>query len=272
MYNLFLRMYKHLLPNSRAWSITTGKNLRNFFEGLTGFGFNVKIFLDLIFLDIKPQFTRELDEWERQFGLRDTGLTEQQRRDRLAATWKALGGQDPRYIQDTLQANGFDVYVHEWWIPGSQAVPGVKACATPRNPLTYLRNSVEGIIYVVECGELLAQCGEVTAEAGNTSGATGYALVNKVYVPAVAQAQAGELLMQAGEEVAECGNILGYGEARKEYIVPNDPTEWPYFLYIGGEVFGTLAQIDPKRKDEFEELCLKICPTQQWLGILVEYI
>ena len=25
-------------------------------------------------------------------------------------------------------------------------------------------------------------------------------------------------------------------------------------------------------KDEFETLCLKLCPAQQWLGILVEYI
>ena len=265
-------MFKHLLPNARAWRLTSSKKLREFFEGLSGLENDITLFFDNVWLDIFPQTTRELDAWDNQFGLRDVGLTEQERRDRLDITWSALGGQDPRYIQDTLQANGFDVYVHEWWVPGSEAAPGVKAAATARNPLTYLRDSVDGIIYVVECGELLAECGEASAEAGNTAGATGYALVNKIDTSIINNPEAGELLMECGEVEAECNNPLGFSAIAQEYTVPADTTEWPYFLYIGGSTFGDLAQVDPKRKDEFEELCLKICPTQQWLGMLVEYI
>lgn len=270
---MFLRVFKHLLPNARAWRLTVDKRLRQFFAGLSGVGDDVKTFFDGVWLDIFPETTRELDSWEQQFGLRDTGLTEQQRRDRLDATWKALGGQDPKYIQDTLRANGFDVYVHEWWEPGTEPAPGVKQCVTPRNPLMYLRREFTGVTLLVECGEPFALCGEPFAEAGNTLQPRGYPLVNKVFetTPDILPL-CGEELAAAGEPEALCGNYFEFRETLKNYIVPRDPAKWPYFLYIGGETFGDIAQVDPKRKDEFEALCLKICPAQQWLGILVEYV
>lgn len=269
----FLRVFKHLLPNARAWRITVDKKLRQFFEGLSGVGSDVKTFFDGVWLDIFPETTRELDAWEQQFGLRDTGITEQERRDRLDATWKALGGQDPRYIQDTLQANGFDVHIHQWWEPGAEPAVGVKQCVTPRNPLLWLRREFTGVTLLVECGEITAQCGEPFAEAGNSLEPLGYPLVNKIFetIPDILPL-CGEALAEAGEPEALCGNYFEFRESLRNYIVPNDPEKWPYFLYIGGETFGTLAQVDPKRRDEFEALCLKICPTQQWLGILVEYV
>ncbi len=269
---MFLRVIKHLLPNAKAWRITAEKNLRNFFEGLAPIGDGVKAFYDRVWLEIFPQTTESLDAWDEQFGLRETNITEQERRDRLAATWKAVGGQDPRYIQDTLRANGFDVYVHEWWVPGTEPAPGDKQCVTPRSPLTVLRREFTGADLKVDCGEPLAQCGESFAEAGNGANPLGYPLVNKVF-----QSQpdlvtlCGEAEAACGEAEAACGNYFKFREVLRDYIVPADPTKWPYFLYIGGENFGTIAQVDPKRRDEFEALCLKICPTQQWLGVLVEY-
>lgn len=270
---MFLRIFKHLLPNARAWRITVDKKLRQFFAGLSDVGDDVKTFFDGIWLDIFPETTRELDAWEKQFGLRDTGLTEQQRRDRLDATWKALGGQDPKYIQDTLQANGFDVYVHEWWEPGTEPAPGVKQCVTPRNPLMYIRREYTGVTLLVECGEPNAECGEPFAQAGNSLVPRGYPLVNKIFetVPDIIPL-CGELEAQSGEPSALCGNYEQFRDQLKEYIVPREPEKWPYFLYIGAENFGDIAQVDPKRRDEFEALCLKICPAQQWLGILVEYV
>ncbi len=269
----FLRVFKHLLPRAKAWRITVDKKLRQFFEGLAGSGEAVKTFFDGVWLDIFPDTTREIPAWEQQFGLRDTGITEQQRRERLAATWRALGGQDPTYIQETLRNNGFDVYVHEWWEPGTEPAPGVKACVTPRNPLFYLRREYTGVTLLVECGEALAACGEAFAESGNQLQPTGYPLVNKVFetVPDILPI-CGEAIAESGEPEALCGNYFKFRDTLRQYIVPIDPAKWPYFLYIGGETFGTLAQVDPKRRDEFEALCLKICPTQQWLGILVEYV
>jgi len=230
---------KHLLPVARAWRITTEKQLRQFFVGLSGLEVDVRAFIDGVWSDIGPQTTRELEAWERQFGLRDIVLTEQERRDRLAAAWAATGGQSPRYIQDTLQAAGFDVYVHEWWEPGTEPPLGVSAAATARSPVLWLQSDSGTTRSGVDCGEALAECGEVFAECGNGTEAPGYPLVNR-----------------------------GPGVV---YTVPVDSSKWPYFIYIGAGVFGDMAAVPTARKDEFEALCLGVCPAQNWLGMLVNY-
>lgn len=235
---MFFRIFQHLLPNAKAWRLTIDKQLREFFDGLSGLGTDIKAFYDRIFDDRDPQLTDQLDLWENQWALPDVGLTTQERRDRLEAAWSALGGQDPRYLEDTLRDAGFDVYVHEWWVPGTEAAIGISAAATPRNPLVVLRQSLTSITYLNECGEPLAECGEALAECGETNDPIGYALVNAIDLT---------------------------------NSVPLDTATWPYFLYIGGQTFGDVAQVDPKRRDEFETLCLKICPAQQWLGLIVEY-
>ena len=230
---------RHLIPNARAWRITVEKQLREFLTGLSGIEVDIRSFMDGVRDDLLPQSTRDLDAWDDQFGLRSVVITEQERRDRLAAAWEAVGGQSPGYIQDTLQANGFDVYVHEWWVPGTEAAINVHAAATPRNPTVLLKLDSGTLPAGVNCDEALAECGEAFAECGNQADPTGYALVNKT--PGVT------------------------------YTVPADPALWPYFLYIGGEVFETLTTLPAARRDEFEYLCLKIAPTQNWLGMLVEY-
>lgn len=270
----FLKLYQHLLPDGRAWRLTVDKRLRQLFAGLTVIPDGVKESADSVWRDISPETTDKLDEWERQFGLSGNVIIEADRRARLAGTWLSLvGGQSPRYIEDTLRASGFDVYVHEWWEPSTPPTPGSPGNPTPRNPILWLRREFTKVDILVECGEIAAQCGEAFAEAGNSTQPSGYPLVNKIsetvpdWVPLC-----GEAIAEAGEQDASCGNYFELKEQLREYIVPNDPTKWPYFLYIGGETFGTLAQVDPKRRDEFEALCLKICPTQQWSGILVEYV
>lgn len=272
MSNLFFRIITHLLPNARAWRVTVDKRLRQFFQGLTSFSADIKVYFDLVFLDIFPATTRELDAWESQFALQNSGLTETERRERLAATWRAIGGQSPSYIQATLRDAGFDVYVHEWWEPGTEPAIGSSVCATPRNPILYLRREYTKVNLLVECGEALAACGEDFAQAGNSLEPLGYPLVNKIYetVPDVL-ALCGEEEVQCGETVAACNYYLTFIETLRPYTVPNDVTKWPYFLYIGGETFGTMAQVSESRKNEFEKLCLKICPSQQWLGIMVEF-
>lgn len=267
---IFFDIFEHLLPRARAWQLTIQKTLKDFFEGLSSLPSDTKDYLDLIYLDIFPSKTRQLEEWESQFGIIDTGLSESERRIRLDARWKEKGGQSPRYIQDILQSYGFDVYVHEWWIPGTEPSVGVKSCVTPRNPFDVL--SDDGVIkYTIQCDEPLSQCGETLAQCGQTLGKTGYALVNKVYESSLAFMECGEPLAQCDEPLAQCGETLGYGQKLKQYVIPVDPLKFPYFLYIGGETFGDLATISPQRKDEFERLCLKICPCQQWLGIMVQY-
>ena len=238
---MFLRIFKHLLPNAKAWRITIDKTLRRFFEGLTGTGEDVKEFYDDIYDDINPLTTRQLVEWETQFGLFPGNLTGQERRDRLDATWKATGGQSPGYLQATLQAAGFDVYVHEWWEPiGGRSGGSVDGDVVPvaRNPLVYLDDGT-GTQTDIACDNTASMVdGAVEAVDGATGGATGYALVN---------------------------NIPG------DNVIAAVPANYPYYLYIGGEIFPAHATISGSRRAEFETLCLKTCPAQQWLGILVDY-
>ena len=259
--SLFLRVFQHLLPNARAWRTTIDGQLREFFEGLADTGVDIKEFFDLVFSDIDPQQTRELTAWESQFGLPDTGLTTQERRDRLEAAWAETGGQSPYYLQTALRASGFEVYVHEWWEPGTEQTVDVSgAPGTVRNPFDYIAgDTVPG----TDCGESLMACGEEQAECGNSEVLPG--------------TDCGEDFMACGETAAECGNTAvkpGYllvNKGVRVYTISADSTTWPYYLYIGGEVYGTFASVPGTRRDEFEALCLKLCPCQLWLGILVQY-
>jgi hypothetical protein len=259
---MFLRIYQHLLPNARAWRLTTEKQLRQFFEGLTDLPLDIRDFFDLVWLDIFPDTTRELDAWDTQFALPNTFMSEQERRDRLDAVWKALGGQSPRYIQDTLQEAGFDVFIHEWWELPITEPPVV------RNPFTFL-NDGRGIIkYIMGDGTLEANDGNLEANDGASIDPTGFVLVNKFFVRD--QIGDGAEAMNDGNPEAQDGGAFNIYRL-KTYIIPTDTTKWPYFLYISGQIFPDHAIVSASRRNEFETLCLKICPTQQWLGMLIDY-
>jgi hypothetical protein len=238
---MFLRIFKHLLPRAKAWSITIDKRLRQFFDGLTDLGDDIKEFFDEVWLDIFPQTTRELDAWEDQFNLPDNGLTEQERRDRLEATWAANGGQSPRYIQDTIQAAGFtNVYVHEWFDPVGLPAVGVKLCVTPRDP-----SALTGL-------ELLVN--DIT-------------VVSPDYIAVFGGAN-----IEMGEDPAQFGNYTDLLTEKVIYEIPTDTDKHAYFVYFGGATYGTKADIPAARQAEFEALILKLKPAHLWAGLLINYI
>lgn len=243
---MWLRIYQHLLPTALAWVTTINKKLRQFFEGLTGLPEDIELFIDLVWGDLDPQITRQIGMWETQFNLNSSGLTDQQRRDSIDAAWKSTGGQSPNYIQSTLQAAGFDVYVHEWFedVPGRPGGGSIDNDVSPvaRNPNTYINDGV--IQYNSADGVTSMQDGNADAQDGDTSTAPGYLLVNKI-------------LDNNGDPVV--------------YTIPGDSTLWPYFMYIGGETFPNLATIPTSRRNEFETLILRLCPTEQWIGVLAEF-
>lgn len=269
-----LATFKHLLPRGRVWRITVDKVLRRFFQGLAGTGEDAKTFIDEVFEDIDPQKTRELDAWEQQFALPATVLTEQERRDRLDATWKALGGQDPRYIQDTLQAAGFPVCVHEWWepIPGRPLGGSIAGDVTPvaRNPFDYLDDGSGGVPFLMFDGADDGQDGDEVAMDGSTGTPVGYPIVNKVLEAVNTVIGDGSPTMMDGSGDAEDGGIVTVYD-QKQYFMPADAATFPYYLYIGGETFPEQVTLPSARRDEFEDLCLKICPLEQWIGVIVNY-
>lgn len=238
---LFLRIFQHLLPRSPAWRITTTKTLRKFFEGLSAQPALVKTFMDQVYEDLFPATARmssgggsgALEEWERQFGL-VPNPSEAVRRAALAAEWQANGGQSPAYIEGVLQTAGFPVYVHDWWASG----PPYAA----RDPHTYTTRPLigtyrcSGFASQPTCSDFLTQprCNRFLSNDPHY-------LVNK------------DLTRQAPPPV------------------PDDPTKYPHFMYVGGEVFGTRVIVDATRRDELERLLLKLRPTQLWIVLLIDY-
>lgn len=234
---MFLRIFQHLLPRAEAWRITVTKTLRQFFEGLTAAPEAARDFVDEVHRDAFPATTRELAEWETQFGIVAQG-SEGARRTELAAYWAAQGGQDPKYLQDTIQAAGFPLYIHEWWSSGPPYVA--------RDPRDY---TVQPLIGIYQCtgdafiddqpqctgdGSTQPQCNAFLANE------PGY-LVNRDLTP------------------------------RAPPRVPDDPDYWPYFLYFGGETFPDRVTLPVAQREALERLVLKICPMQQWIVMLVDY-
>lgn len=228
---LFFRQLQHLLPDGRAWRLTIESTLRQFFEGLSEVHRSTREFVDRVHEDRLPTTTRYPEMWEEQFGLVATA-SDIDRRAQLESAWQATGGQSPWYLQDIVRKAGFDVYIHEWWVPGS--MPRV-----PRNPRDYTDDPLLG---TVQCGEPLAQCGEPTAQCNSfLANEVGY-IVNKNLTDVAPPA------------------------------IPNDPLKWPYFVYWGGETFPALADVPAARREEFERLILKLCPTNDWLVTLINYV
>lgn len=261
--SLYLRVFKHLLPKALALSVIHEKFLRKFFEGLSEFQSDARVFVDQIFEDIDPASTRELDAWEEQFALSGAG-TENERRQSLDAAWKARGGQSPGYLQKILQDAGFDVYVHEWWYYDGPT-------RLVRDPREYA-----GDVWRSVLGEPEMVLGEPDAVLGEIISGARYALVNKgpgiSYFKPTAYNCLGEPRSVLGEPEAVLGETSGLRFVPVEYTVPDDPAAWPFFVYVGGEIFPNLAKVSAARRVELERMVLKYFPDHLWVIMLINYI
>lgn len=244
---------------------------RKLLQGLSSVGDDAREAIDDAFVNLDPDQTELLSQWEAQFGLQDVQITEATRRERLLAAWQHTGGQSPGYIQERLQAYGFDVYVHEAFEPRSDGRSGGSIngdeTAVYRDPRDYLTG---GASYSSVDGGEGAYDGNGMQD-GALSGSGGYPLVNIITTPQDNNVADGMASMQDGGVVSADGSTYT-AYVDKEYTVPDDSQYFPHFLYIGGEVFPALAEVSADRQREFEDLCLRICPTEKWLGILVNYV
>lgn len=241
-----LNTLRHLLPKSLQWNLVHDRDFTKLVDGLVQELDAARDEADGVWLDLYPQTCSllALETWERQFALStSTPLTEQERRDRLAGAWQALGGQSPGYITDTLQAHGFAVYTHEWWDLSGSGYP------VPKDPRDYLR-----------------------AEYGGND-TDGHLLVNVIRTSVkFDEIGAGEAWAEAGEPRALSGYYGGYNLGRVGYGYVGPEMKHPYYLYIGGQTFPDVVNIPVARKEEFEQLCQKICPAQQFLVLRVDYV
>lgn len=246
-----------LLPRGFAWLIPRGGVLQALLKAVAAVGEQYRDFVDKVWLNIFPDTTDQLDEYEQQFALfDDPSLSDAERRQRIAARWAALGGQSPAYIRETLVAGGFpQLFVHEWFEPDTD--PPVA-----RSPL-------------VSIGETDAQFGVSSFGAGGQFGgvvpaapiARGFVLVNNrlndpryTVRESVTPSTGPSFGAAAFGTGAQFGGLGG---------APQDVR--PYYLYIGAETFGDVATVPANKRRELIALLLKICPAHLWLILIVEF-
>ena len=248
---------RHLLPRTPLWSVAEDKNLRTLMQLIGNALDPIRTYFDKIFFDMFPETTRQLNAWDAVQGVHNYSISEEDRRSRFAGWLRSMGGQSPQYIQDVLQASGFNLYVYDSFYSN---VPDWY------NPRSVLWGEELG------CGDNLLECGQDEAECGNYAGSNGYALVNKLYVAGVNYSVlCGEDEAACGQDEAECGNFIDFYFDRITYPLPDEPEYFPYFLYIGAATFGEMAYVMEERREELEDLLLRICPQHLWIGMLVGY-
>lgn len=246
---MWLRIFQHLLPRATAWRLTVHKTLHRFFSGLTGMAVDARQVIDDTSGDLYPTTTRQLAEWEEQFGLTlSAGVTDAARRTNLTAAWQAQGGQSPRYLQDVVQAAGFPLFLHEWWVPSSNP-------KTVRDPHVYTESARIGTF---ECTPgtspaLLA----VQPECTDTSS------------PALAAAQP-QCNRFLANDIRYIVNLDLTRDAPP--AIPDDPLKWRFFVTWCGATYGDFVSVPATRRAELERLLRKLCPAQQWLVVLVHYV
>lgn len=283
--NIF-NTFKHLFSRSQAWRLVATP-IKEYIKGYSYFPKDLRDFIDRVWLDIFPETTRELEEWEQQFNLQPNG-TVQERTDNLDGRWKAQGGQGFDYLQDLIHDSGYpQVFLHEWWLEadayrmyclspdsdcGSESAecgvfqPG--SAIAPINPNDYLDD-----IYLTECLGPDSDCGATEAECGGPTYETKL-LVNKGPEVVSFDYQTFCLAVDSdcGSGDAECGVLTGVNYIPIEYAIPQDPVQWRYMIYAGGEVFGDIAEVPAELQGEFERLLLGKLPYQQWIGLLINYV
>lgn len=271
---ILFRLFQHLLPRSKALNITIDKPLRQLYEGLADSGQGIIMASDSALLDIMPASTTRFDDYELQFGLDNTLTDDNARRERIVNVWgNMVGGQSPDYIQTAIRDAGFDVYLHGWWqdVPGRPNGGSINGDHEPvaRDPETYLWNGVSQRRYYT-LGNAEMQCGGELAFLGSQLDPQGYPLVNSLVNASQPLAGCGQNEMQCGGINTQCG--AGFIRFDKlVYTIPTDEATWPHYIYIGASVFPLTATVSNTRRVEFENLCMKLCPADKWVGILVNY-
>jgi len=244
---------RHLLPRGRAWTMVVDRMAVRWLKALAPIFQSLRDYVDRMWRDNFPADTRYLESWERQWALEPGTLTVAERRARLDAVWKAIGGQSPAYITTTLQNAGFPVFTHEWWVDTPHGVP------SPRDPRDY-----------------------ILPEFGGTD-VDGFLLGNQLYQTGLEGpfSMAGTVIMHAGDPKALAGY---FGAFVTELIgtfycgpfhTRSDGLNYfthPYYMYIGGEVFPNTVDIPATRRQEFERLVLSICPGHLWKVLRVRYV
>ncbi len=148
----FFETIRALLPKSKAFRVVQDSQLRRLIKGLAVLPEDVRLEMEQIYMDLYPETTRALAEWENQFAVlfanEQYGDT---RQGILKALWRANeGGQTAQYLENILQKINPGIHVFE-------NVP-------VKNP----RDS--NAVFTCMCGYKTMYCGSPTGLCGYKAG------------------------------------------------------------------------------------------------------
>lgn len=115
MSELMRAVYNALMPPGAIWEPEEGKDFDKLLDGMAENAEVVRAFLAALADIRRPSKTVILSDLEKEFGIvTNTNLTDDDRRTQLAAVKSAKGGNGSKdFLEDSLQAAGFNVFVYE---------------------------------------------------------------------------------------------------------------------------------------------------------------
>jgi len=260
---MFNKLIRLLLPESWFWQSSTSE-LGKLCNVIASTADNAKNYLLNTVRDATIATTQELDKWEDELNLPfNSTLTEQERRNRITGKLLQNNNGSINSIQTKLQAYGFNLFVYSPYQNGILV-----------NPATYLStaSSTPATLSLADDDAVLA--GENAFLNYQSTLPLGYTLVNIDY-------KISTYIISLADDDAVLGGenaVLNYAttpavisEERIQYTLPTDPSQYQYFIYIGGSQFGNFEGISKARRNELEELLLQITPCHIWIGMLITY-
>ena len=245
------KLGKQLYPRGRAFKFPKGGNMEKLNAALSqseqrAFDDGVSI-LDEVLPDNANFTTKDATRWEFRLGMITNPAVSLD--DRKLAIIRKMNhpGEIPArqswdYIEETLQAAGFDVYVHENIPP----------------------TSIEAVLALPFAFGQLGQSQLGQSQLGN---------VYNIYPDLFSCAQLG--VGQLGQfSLAQCwynNKIVNNIEAAKD-------ANWPvgafkkHTFFIGAATLGEFADVDATRIDEFRQLILRLKPAQAVGYLLINYV
>lgn len=228
----FFLMLKLLFPKSRILNFINDTLLRKFAKGLSSLPEDVRHESDLVYMNLYPSTTMDIDAWEKQFGVVSEGQSDADRRKILVALWRSTtGGQSASYLQNILSAID----------PNIKVVENV--------PVTNPRDSFMRIFAV---------CSNEAMCCGNEKGCCSYRRGDDLFVPRILRNDTEELYSIPNDPLwwEPCFFVC----REVEYNNNNN------IMLV------RKLEIDAKWQNYLEYLILKFKPVQTKAVMFVEYI
>lgn len=156
----------HLLPKSFLWK--SSASVLRIFTGVQDWFDDAREKFDFGLLENRPSTTSDVFERLVKAGISLrflSGISEADARSLLTTIEPRSTGQAAARLEEILQSAGFDVYVYEWFEPGTGPT------WAERNPVPYLSVALAGLMHCDDsdatCDSSIAYCDDWLVSGGN---------------------------------------------------------------------------------------------------------